>query len=115
MRHYYLTAHENRGQRAGFRHISAASAPTIARILMSRPQPAQLPSRPTWPFPGVDPEMFRRVSREHRSPPLTPTQQRRADAISFDDTPRETLAAAWAGASEQDRRDLIERATGRVI
>jgi hypothetical protein len=59
-------------------------------------------------------QVFRRIGRRHRPPPLTPVEQRRADAISFDDTPRETLAAAWAGASERDRRDLVARATGRV-
>ena len=65
------------------------------------------------PFPGVDPELFRKVCWEHRWPALTPEQKRRAAAISFDDTPRETLAAAWAGATDRDRRDLIDRATGK--
>ena len=59
-------------------------------------------------------QVFRRVGRRHRPPPLTPVEQRRADAISFDSTPRETLAAAWAGASDRDRCDLVARATGRV-
>ena len=67
-----------------------------------------------FPFPGVDPEMFRRVCREHRSPPLTPIEKRRADAIQFDDSPRAILAAAWAGASDRDRRDLVNRVTGRA-
>ncbi len=67
-----------------------------------------------FPFPGVNPEMFRRVCREHRSPPLTRIEKRRADAIQFDDSPRATLAAAWAGASDRDRRDLVNRATGRA-
>ena len=67
-----------------------------------------------WPFPGVDPEMFRRVCREHRPPPLTKIEQRRADAISFDESPRATLVAAWAGASDRDRRDLVNRVTERV-
>ena len=59
-------------------------------------------------------QVFRRVGRRHRPPPLTPVEQRRADAITFDSTPRETLAAAWAGATERDRRDLMARATGRA-
>jgi hypothetical protein len=67
-----------------------------------------------WPFPGVDREMFNQVCREHRSPPLTKIEQRRADAISFDDTPRETLAHAWNNATDRDRRDLVNRATGRI-
>ncbi len=58
--------------------------------------------------------VFRRVGRRHRAPPLTKIEQRRADAISFDDTPRETLAAAWSGASDKDRRDLVARATARA-
>ncbi len=58
--------------------------------------------------------VFRRAGHRHRPPPLTKIEQRRADAISFDDTPRETLAAAWVGAREQDRRDLVARATGRM-
>ncbi len=45
-----------------------------------------------------------------RMPRLTKAEQRRADAINFDDTPRERLAAAWNQASEQDRRDLIRQA-----
>lgn len=67
-----------------------------------------------WPFLGVDPDPSNRVCRKHRPPPLTPAQKQRADAISFDDSPLETLAAAWAGASEQDQRDLVARATGRA-
>ena len=67
-----------------------------------------------FPFPGVDPEMFRRICREHRAPKLTRIEQRRADAITFDDSPRAILAAAWAGASDRDRRDLVARVTGRV-
>ena len=67
-----------------------------------------------WPFPGVDPEMFRKVCREHRPPPLTNIEKRRAAAIQFDASPRATLAAAWAGATDRDRRDLVNRATGRV-
>ena len=59
-------------------------------------------------------QVFRRVGRKYRPPPLTKIEQRRADAISFDDTLRETLAAAWAGASDKDRHDLVARATGRV-
>ncbi len=60
-------------------------------------------------------QVFRRVGRKHRPPPLTKIEQRRAVAISFDDTPRETLAAAWAGASDRDRRDLVARVTGRAM
>ena len=67
-----------------------------------------------WPFPGVDREMFNQVAREHRPPPLTRVEKRRADAIQFDDTPRAKLATAWAGATERDRRDLLDRATGRA-
>ena len=37
------------------------------------------------PFPGVDREMHQQVWREHRSPPLTAVQKRRAAAISFDE------------------------------
>ncbi len=43
---------------------------------------------------------------------LTKAEQRRAVFISFDDTPRERLAAAWAGASDKDRRDLLQRVIG---
>jgi len=60
-------------------------------------------------------QVFRRVGRRHRPPPLTKIEQRRADAISFDSSPRETLAAAWAGASDRDRRDLMARETGRAM
>ncbi len=67
-----------------------------------------------WPFLGVDPDPSNRVCRKHRPPPLTPAQKQRADAISFDGSPRETLAAAWAGATERNRRDLVARATGRA-
>ena len=67
-----------------------------------------------FPFPGVDPELWARVCREHRPPPLTPIEKRRAAAIQFEDTPRAVLAAAWAGASDRDCRDLVNRATGRV-
>ncbi len=67
-----------------------------------------------FPFPGVDPEMWARVCREHRPPPLTKIEKRRAAAIQFEDTPRAILAAAWAGASDRDRRDLVNRATGRA-
>ncbi len=67
-----------------------------------------------WPFPGVDPELWARVCREHRPPSLTKIEQRRAAAIQFDDTPRAILATAWAGASDRDRRDLVNRATGRA-
>ena len=67
-----------------------------------------------WPFPGVDPELFRRVCREHRPPPLTQIEKLRAAQISFDSSPREALAAAWAGATDRDRRDLVSRATGRI-
>ena len=59
-------------------------------------------------------QVFWRVGRRHRPPPQTKIEQRRADAISFDDTPRETLARAWAGASDRDRRDLVALATGRA-
>ena len=52
--------------------------------------------------------------RRHRPPPLTKIEQRRAAAITFDDSPRAILAAAWAGASDRDRRDLVNRAIGRV-
>ena len=51
--------------------------------------------------------------RRHRPPPLTKIEQRRAAAITFDDSPRAILAAAWAGASDRDRRDLVNRVTGR--
>jgi hypothetical protein len=58
--------------------------------------------------------VFRRAGHRHRAPSLTPIERRRAAAISFDDTPRETLAAAWSGASDKDRRDLVALATGRA-
>ena len=58
--------------------------------------------------------VFRRVGPMHRPPSPTPIEQRRAAAISFDTTPRETLAAAWTGASDKDRRDLVALATGRA-
>ncbi len=58
--------------------------------------------------------VFRRAGPMHRAPSLTPIERRRAASISFDDTPRETLAAAWAGASDKDRRDLVARATARA-
>jgi len=64
------------------------------------------------PVSGVEPEMWRRVCREHRRPALTPKQKRQAAVISFDDSPRETLARAWAGATDRDRRDIVEKATG---
>jgi hypothetical protein len=51
----------------------------------------------------------------YRSPALTPAERRRAAAISFDESPRAELAAAWQAATERDRRDLIRRATERVI
>lgn len=60
------------------------------------------------------PPTFISFSRRHRPPPLTPIQKRRAAAITFDDDPRAILAAAWVGASDRDRRDLVNRATGRV-
>ncbi len=88
----------------------AADCENLDAILTAAQRDREQP----WPFPGVDREMFRQVCREHRSPSLTRIEQRRADAISFDDTPREALAAAWAGASEKDRRDLLDRASGRV-
>ena len=50
-----------------------------------------------------------------RRPPLTRAQKKRAVAIAFDDSPRETLVSAWAGATDRDRRDLLKRATGKVI
>ena len=59
-------------------------------------------------------QVFRRVGPMHRPPSPTPIQKHRAAAISFDDTPRETLAAAWSGASDKDRRDLVALATGRA-
>ncbi len=59
-------------------------------------------------------QVFRRVGPMHRPPSPTPIQKRRAAAISFDTTPRETLAAAWSGASDKDRRDLVALATGRA-
>ena len=59
-------------------------------------------------------QVFRRAGPMHRAPLSTPIQKHRAAAISFDTTPRETLAAAWSGASEQDRRDLVAMATGRA-
>lgn len=52
--------------------------------------------------------------RKHRAPVLTEIEKRRAAAICFDDDPRALLAAAWAGASDRDRRDLVARATGRA-
>jgi hypothetical protein len=67
-----------------------------------------------WMLPGVDPELWARVCREHRRPPLTKIEQRRADAIQFDDTPRAILASAWVGATDRDQRDLIHRAIGRA-
>ena len=60
------------------------------------------------------PRPFASFGRRHRPPPLTPIEKRRAAAITFDDDPRAILAAAWAGASDRDRRDLVNRATGRV-
>ena len=66
-----------------------------------------------FPFPYVDPEMWAHIFREHRPPPLTKIEQRRAAAITFDESPRAVLAAAWAGASDRDRRDLVNRATGK--
>ena len=59
-------------------------------------------------------QVFRRIGPMHRPPSPTPIQKRRAAAISFNDTPRETLAAAWSGASDKDRRDLVALATGRA-
>ena len=61
------------------------------------------------------PRRFTGLYRRHRPPPLTPVQKRRAAALQFDDNnPRAILAAAWAGASDKDRHDLVSRATGRV-
>ena len=51
---------------------------------------------------------------QRRRPAITAAEKRRAAAISFDDSPRATLAAAWAGATDRDRRDLIERVTGSI-
>ena len=67
---------------------------------------AQRDLDPPWPFTSF--------GRRHRPPPLTPIEKRRAAAIQFEDTPRAVLAAAWAGASDRDRRDLVKRATGRA-
>ncbi len=67
---------------------------------------AQRDLEPPWPFTSF--------GRGHRPPPLTKIEQRRAAAIQFDDTLRAILAAAWAGASDRDRRDLVNRATGRA-
>ena len=68
-----------------------------------------------FPFPGVNPKLWAHVCREHRPPPLTKIEKRRAAAIQFDDSPRAILAAAWAGASDKDRRDLVNRVTGRDV
>ncbi len=61
----------------------------------------------------VDPlksNLFRRIAAEHvRCNPVRPAPR---GFDPFAETPRARLAAAWAAASERDRRDLIARATG---
>ena len=67
--------------------------------------------------------------RKHRPPPLTAIEKRRAAQIpDFDDPDflaklgagttardcRARLASAWNGASDRDRRDLVNRATKKV-
>ena len=47
-----------------------------------------------------------------RRPPLTQSQKKRLPSICIGNSPREILAAAWAGATTRDRLDLIERVTG---
>jgi hypothetical protein len=65
-----------------------------------------------WPFPGVDREVFARVSREHvRQNPLPPAPP---GFDPFAETPRARLAHAWSEASDRDRRDLMRRVTGRA-
>lgn len=88
----------------------AAGSEDLRTLLAAAQRDRELP----WLFPGVEPAMFARVCREHRPPPLTKIEQRRAAAINFDNTPRAILAAAWAGATDRDRRDLVNRATGRA-
>jgi hypothetical protein len=67
------------------------------------------------PFPGVYPELFRKVCREHRSPPLTQAQQQRADAIrllalaEIYDGARRTKAARIGGVTLQIVRDWVLR------
>ena len=76
-----------------------------------------------------DREPLTGFGRNHRSPPLTAIEKRRAEQIpDFDDPDflaklgagttahdrRVRLASAWNGASNRDRRDLVARVTGRV-
>lgn len=63
---------------------------------------------------GEEAPAFTGFRHRHRSPPLTRVEQRRADAIQFEGSPRAILAAAWVGASDRDRRDLVNRATRRA-
>ena len=78
---------------------------------------AQRDRKPPWPVTG----------RRHRPPPLTKADKRRMAQIpDFDDPDfevklgtgttdrRARLASAWTAASDRDRRDLVNRATGRA-
>ena len=108
---YFLRAHYSPMERLCLASAAFLSLDPDARLeLIEAAERGQQADE--WPFPGVDPEMLRRVWREHRPPPLTSVEKRRAAAITFDDTPRAILAAAWAGASDRDRRDLVNRVTG---
>ena len=49
-----------------------------------------------------------------RRPTPTPAQRRMAKLITLTNSPRDELACAWAAADDMDRRDLIQKATGRA-
>jgi hypothetical protein len=82
---------------------------------------AQRHRQPPWLFTGLD--------RKHRPPLLTGADKRRMATIpDFDDPDflvklgagttvharRARLASAWNDATDRDRSDLVNRATGRV-
>ena len=46
-----------------------------------------------------------------RRPTPTPAEKRRAAAITFDDSPRKALVAAWRGATNADRLAIIAQIT----
>ena len=119
----------------GFCNVASLAKPAavadLAKVFRRRLQPNERLTLASAAMESLDPEsrdkvlraavraeraerVFRRVGPMHRPPSPTPQERRRAAAISFDDTPRETLAAAWSGASDKDRRDLVALATGRA-